>query len=84
MHRLRELDLKKHPSVSETLDWARALMALNAPALDKDVLDNTLTVLLKHEADVLRARRVLGQGADDDEGKGADDLNVRRLRRGFR
>jgi len=84
VHRLRELDLKKHPSVSETLDWARALMALNAPALDKDVLDNTLTVLLKHEADVLRARRVLGQGADDDEGKGADDLNVRRLRRGFR
>jgi hypothetical protein len=51
--------------------------------LDKDVLDNTLTVLLKHEADVLRARRMLGQSADD-ESKGADDLNVRRLRRGFR
>jgi MoxR-like ATPase len=83
VHRLREIDLKKHPSVSETLDWARALLALNAPALDKDVLDNTLTVLLKHEADVLRARRMLGQSADD-ESKGADDLNVRRLRRGFR
>jgi MoxR-like ATPase len=84
VHRLREIDLKKHPSVSETLDWARALLALNAPALDKGVLDNTLTVLLKHEADVLRARRMLGQGADDDESQGADDLNVRRLRRGFR
>jgi MoxR-like ATPase len=84
VHRLREIDLKKHPSVSETLDWARALMALNAPALDKDVLDNTLTVLLKHEADVLRARRVLGQGADDDEDGGADGLNGRRLRRGLR
>jgi MoxR-like ATPase len=84
VHRLREIDLKKHPSVSETLDWARALMALNAPALDKDVLDNTLTVLLKHEADVLRARRVLGQSADDVEDDGADGLNVRRLRRGFR
>jgi MoxR-like ATPase len=84
VHRLREIDLKKHPSVSETLDWARALMALNAPALDKNVLDNTLTVLLKHEADVQRARRVLSQGVDDDESTGADDLNVRRLRRGFR
>jgi MoxR-like ATPase len=84
VHRLREIDLKKHPSVSETLDWARALMALNAPALDKDVLDNTLSVLLKHEADVLRARRVLGQSADDVEDDGADGLNVRRLRRGFR
>ena len=84
VHRLREIDLKKHPSVSETLDWARALMALNAPALDKDVLDNTLTVLLKHEADVLRARRVLGQGADEDEDSGADSLSGRRLRRGFR
>jgi MoxR-like ATPase len=84
VHRLREIDLKKHPSVSETLDWARALMALNAPALDKDVLDNTLTVLLKHEADVLRARRVLSRGADDDEDEGADSLDGRRLRRGFR
>ncbi len=84
VHRLRELDLKKHPSVSETLDWARALMTLNAPALDKDILDNTLTVLLKHEADVLRARHVLGQGADDDEDDEANGSNVRRLRRGFR
>ncbi len=84
VHRLRELDLKKHPSVSETLDWARALMTLNASSLDKDVLDNTLSVLLKHEADVLRARRVLGQGADVDEDDGTDGLNVRRLRRGLR
>ena len=84
VHRLREIDLKKHPSVSETLDWARALMTLNASALDKDVLDNTLTVLLKHEADVLRARCVLSHGADEDEDNGADSLNGRRLRRGFR
>ena len=83
VHRLRQLDLKKHPSVSETLDWARALMALNAQALDKAVLDNTLTVLLKHESDVLHARRALGQGVDDED-RGANDLNVRRLRRGLR
>jgi MoxR-like ATPase len=59
---LRQLDLKKNPSVSETLDWARALVALNAQSLDPDVLDNTLTVLLKYEADVERARRMLRRG----------------------
>ncbi|WP_349258527.1 MoxR family ATPase [Aggregatilinea sp.] len=56
---LRTLDLKKNPSVSETLDWARALVTLNARALDNETLENTLTVLLKYEADVERARRVL-------------------------
>lgn len=60
---LRKLGLKKNPSVSETLDWAHALVALNASSLSPDVLENTLTVLLKYEADVDRARRVLkGQG----------------------
>jgi MoxR-like ATPase len=73
VHRLRGLDLKKHPSVSETLDWARALVMLNAKSLDEKTLDNTLTILLKHEHDVQRARRVLGefkggmQEDDDDE-----------------
>jgi MoxR-like ATPase len=41
VHRLRRLDLKKDPSISETLDWARALVALNADALEPDTLDNT-------------------------------------------
>ena len=62
VHKLRTLDLKKSPSVSETLDWARALVALNARTLDRQTLDNTLTVLLKHESDVQRARRAI-QGA---------------------
>ncbi|MBI3127413.1 MAG: MoxR family ATPase [Candidatus Tectomicrobia bacterium] len=56
---LREMDLKKHPSVSETIDWAKALVMLNVKHLDEATLDSTLTVLLKHEQDVLRARRVL-------------------------
>ncbi|RMG89031.1 MAG: MoxR family ATPase, partial [Chloroflexi bacterium] len=56
VQRLRELDLKKNPSVSETLDWARALVMLNADSLDRNTLENTLTVLLKHEADVQKAR----------------------------
>ncbi len=59
---LRQMDLKKNPSVSETIDWARALVMLNADNLDKDTLENTLTVLLKHESDVQKARRALIQG----------------------
>jgi len=59
VHKLRQLDLKKSPSVSETLDWAKALLLLNAKSLEPKVLDNTLSVLLKHEHDILRARSAL-------------------------
>jgi MoxR-like ATPase len=72
VHKLRELDLKKRPSVSETLDWAKALLMLNATNLDKATVENTLTVLLKHEADIQRARRALSSGrltGSADEGK---------------
>lgn len=62
VQRLRELDLKKHPSISETLDWAKALVMLNASSLDQATVENTLTVLLKHEADILRAKRALSAG----------------------
>jgi len=56
MQRLRELDLKKIPSISETLDWARALLALNATDLDEDVVNQTLNVILKYEGDVRRVQ----------------------------
>lgn len=59
---LRQLDLKKSPSVSETIDWAKALVMLNADGLDRDTLQNTLTVLLKHESDVQKAKRALLDG----------------------
>ncbi len=68
VHSLRQMDLKKNPSVSETLDWARALLTLNAASLDREVLENTLTVLLKYEADVARARRVLRGGSASGRG----------------
>jgi len=55
MQALRELDLKKTPSISETLDWARALLALNAKELDRDVVASTLNVILKYEGDVRKA-----------------------------
>ncbi len=55
MQKLRELDLKKTPSISETLDWARALLALNARELDREIVDQTLNVILKYEGDVRKA-----------------------------
>jgi MoxR-like ATPase len=61
VQRLRGLDLKKHPSVSETIDWARALVELNAKHLDRATLDTTLSVLLKYESDLQKARRAIGR-----------------------
>jgi len=54
---LRSMDLRKSPSISETLDWAKALVTLNAKSLDTQTLETTLSVLLKHESDLQRARR---------------------------
>ena len=61
MHKLRELDLKKSPSISETLDWARALLALNASELDEDVVNQTFNVILKYEGDVRKAESELSK-----------------------
>ncbi len=63
---LRTLDLRKNPSVSETIDWAKSLVMLNADRLDKHTLETTLTVLLKHESDVQKAKRAM-LGAGDGE-----------------
>ncbi len=60
VQQLRHMDLRKVPSISETLDWARALVTLNAKSIDEETMRNTLTVLLKYEADVQRARHMLG------------------------
>ncbi|MFN4293613.1 MAG: AAA family ATPase [Thermoflexales bacterium] len=71
VQRLRGLDLKKAPSVAETVDWAKALVAINAKHLDEKTLNDTLTVILKHESDIQRARRALSGG------KRGQDLGVR-------
>ncbi len=61
MQRLRKLDLKKTPSISETLDWARALLALNAQDLDEAMVSDTLNVILKYEGDIKKAQSELGR-----------------------
>ena len=60
IQRVRKLDLKKTPSISETLDWARALMVLNAETLDAQLVNETLAVILKHQGDIAKAQSELG------------------------
>ncbi len=57
--RLRELDLKKAPSIAESIDWARTLLALDASHLDPALAHRTLGVVLKHVSDQERAVREL-------------------------
>ena len=59
MQRIRGLDLKKAPSISETLDWARALLALNADELEDELVSDTLSVILKYEGDIKKAQSEL-------------------------
>lgn len=56
---VRGLDLKKAPSVSETIDWARTLIALSIDDVDEDVLGDTLHVLLKYQTDIEKAAKEL-------------------------
>ncbi len=58
---LRRLDLRKLPSISETVDWARALMLLHAGALDPALVRETLNVLLKFEQDVVAVEGRIGE-----------------------
>ena len=57
VQQLRTLDLKKLPSVSETIDWARVLVLLHAAALEPELVRDTLNVVLKFEGDIEVARR---------------------------
>ncbi|MBN1451391.1 MAG: MoxR family ATPase [Anaerolineales bacterium] len=59
VQRLRNTEMRKSPSISETLDWANALVTLNAQNIDQEVMAETMSVLLKHEADLQKAKRIL-------------------------
>jgi MoxR-like ATPase len=56
MGRIRKLNLKKKPSISETLDWARALLALQVENLSAEVVADTLNVICKHRGDAESVR----------------------------
>jgi MoxR-like ATPase len=52
VHQVRELDLKKPPSIAESIDWARALMLLGAHDIDHDTFRETMSVIVKHRTDL--------------------------------
>jgi MoxR-like ATPase len=56
---IRQLDLKKSPSVSETLDWARTLVLLGVDSIDAEQAKETLHVLLKYQSDIAKAAKEL-------------------------
>jgi MoxR-like ATPase len=58
---LRHMDLRKSPSISETVDWARVLILLHAHALETDMVRDTLNVLLKFEQDIVAVEPRIGE-----------------------
>ena len=52
IHELRDLDLKKVPAISETIDWARTLLLLHTESLDPQLIRDTLNVILKFQEDI--------------------------------
>ncbi len=71
---VRELELKKAPSISETIDWARTLLELGKKTLDPDTVAETLHVLLKYQSDIDKAHKELAAdaaGAAGASGSGA-------------
>jgi hypothetical protein len=59
VQRIRQVDLKKTPSISETLDWAKALTLLNVQTLDEQLVTDTLSTILKYEGDIRKAQQEL-------------------------
>jgi MoxR-like ATPase len=52
VHMVRRLDLKKPPSIAESIDWARALLLLGADDIDRDMLERTMSIVVKHRTDL--------------------------------
>jgi MoxR-like ATPase len=61
---LRQLELKKAPSVSETIDWARTLVLLGVEQIDAATATGTINILLKYQSDIARATKELNAQAD--------------------
>jgi MoxR-like ATPase len=56
---IRQIELKKHPSVSETLDWAKTLVLLGVEKIDEKTATDTINVLLKYQSDITKAVKEL-------------------------
>src|SRR5512136_2856043 len=81
VQRLRKGDLRKSPSISETIDWAKALVALNAQNLNQQTLETTMSVLLKHESDLQRVKQQTQPPSEQPRRPIDDDLSQSQYRR---
>ena len=78
VQRIRQVDLKKTPSISETLDWAKALTLLNADRLDEQTVSDTLNTILKYEGDIRKAQEELKDYLQKQKAKGQGARSVER------
>ena len=65
VHMVRGLDLKKPPSIAESIDWARALLLLGAADIDKSVFERTMNIIVKHRTDLDVVAERVGVRLDD-------------------
>src|SRR5437660_1464952 len=65
VHMIRGLDLKKPPSIAESIDWARALLMLGADDIDSSVFERTMSIIVKHRADLDVVAERVGLKLDD-------------------
>ncbi len=66
---VRQLELKKHPSVSETLDWARTLVLLGIDNVDEEDAKNTVNILLKYRSDIEKAIKDFSSNSSNFDGQ---------------
>ena len=52
IHMVRQLDLKKPPSIAESIDWARTLLLLGADDIDRETFEKSISILVKHRTDI--------------------------------
>ncbi len=65
---IRQLELKKHPSVSETIDWARTLVLLGIDQIDAETATETVNILLKYRTDIDKAVKDMNTNSDSYSG----------------
>ena len=66
---IRQLELKKHPSVSETIDWARTLVLLGIDQIDAETATETVNILLKYRTDIDKAVKDMNANSDSYNGQ---------------
>jgi MoxR-like ATPase len=71
VHQVRELDLKKPPSIAESIDWARALILLGADDIDADTFRETMSVIVKHRTDLDTVAARVGVSLDQADARPA-------------